>query len=1038
MRVAWKPVLADPSIPADPTNAIVGRYAFWIDDESSKLNYNTAPGKDPDIRTHQSKGGDLQGVDTRMLTPRSRPRDATDNLTRTVNGLDSSGNPVWYNREFTLGGPNSINLDIALEDLKTGAPHPVPGTPGVNDFAIRESATRIWEHYYNQGAALFPEAVVSFLPGDGFANHSGELPQAVKEEWFNRNRFNLTFFSRSPEINAFGRLRYLPCNITDPLETSGIFQPPFLYQSGGNIIPHVYAVPTTGGASESFYASRALTVHEIYDYLKRADWPLYEGRSFADKYGRREAFQIALNIWSFAYSAVEAKAHGNGRHFQSMATAQDIPTNAGSLQHDDFRPEIFCWKNEEVTDSNTVSGFAEHVPQFGGPYISEVRLVVEPEQVGNTAEYYLKAKWIAELYVQPYGNSNPNKIRVRTDVLRLDVSGGNVTVNGESNWILNGAPVGEDHRGGWDQKNVDKASKQLAKSAAKATRLVSGNPGGNFVTVESPPIYLCKEHNDWGEGNGNAGKRATLTGSGSFDVKARLRIGLESQWGRPRQIVPHPWEWENGIDTDDDEYSVFEFDLDVELPPNPGDPVDPAEYSFEVRDPLRGHFLSEWKGTEDGSLEAPNDIAWSEWADPEYEAAHFADMRWLTNHEFKLQPPVSWLSNRVHQYGGSVNGSRRKFPSEGYLTIIRTDLAREDPTAPTDTGLGKLASPSGTGWQTLAFNDETSYADHGTDPDDPKDILLMDLLRATYAAQVAQWASADIGPDTFSSVSYAHSCFGRVNLNNVIYPQVTGLFEAPRRTRPLRGVFRHMRPDADLVDLVEKIEDFQTDPTAGRPFFYVGELGTELDPDIVSGSHPAFSADPPGSAPEDTQHEWEREELIRNFAGSLCTNSNTFGVWGAAQVVKKSQTNLTGGDPASFETGDRVLAEKRFYAVVERYLWTGRDGRVGNAHTDATTGHWDRKAYPVSANVNAFTGFPGGAPIIGSNDNSASHWAMFDGKHPVGTVNAIPVPGGANPTVDPTIALGTPEYTPSSLEAADNPAAHVTKYRVVYFKYLDQ
>ena len=44
MPVNWKPVLKNPSAAASAANPIVGRYAFWVDDESSKVNINTADG----------------------------------------------------------------------------------------------------------------------------------------------------------------------------------------------------------------------------------------------------------------------------------------------------------------------------------------------------------------------------------------------------------------------------------------------------------------------------------------------------------------------------------------------------------------------------------------------------------------------------------------------------------------------------------------------------------------------------------------------------------------------------------------------------------------------------------------------------------------------------------------------------------------------------------------------------------------------------------------------------------------------------------
>jgi len=44
MAVNWKTVLNDPTLPASASNKIIGRYAYWVDDESSKVNINTADG----------------------------------------------------------------------------------------------------------------------------------------------------------------------------------------------------------------------------------------------------------------------------------------------------------------------------------------------------------------------------------------------------------------------------------------------------------------------------------------------------------------------------------------------------------------------------------------------------------------------------------------------------------------------------------------------------------------------------------------------------------------------------------------------------------------------------------------------------------------------------------------------------------------------------------------------------------------------------------------------------------------------------------
>ena len=45
MRVRWIPVFEDPGKSPGKDNNMVGRYAFWMDDESTKLNFNVALGK---------------------------------------------------------------------------------------------------------------------------------------------------------------------------------------------------------------------------------------------------------------------------------------------------------------------------------------------------------------------------------------------------------------------------------------------------------------------------------------------------------------------------------------------------------------------------------------------------------------------------------------------------------------------------------------------------------------------------------------------------------------------------------------------------------------------------------------------------------------------------------------------------------------------------------------------------------------------------------------------------------------------------------
>jgi hypothetical protein len=53
LPVYWVNVLSNPAVSAASTNTIVGRYAFWVDDENSKINLNTADGV---LNTNQPSG----------------------------------------------------------------------------------------------------------------------------------------------------------------------------------------------------------------------------------------------------------------------------------------------------------------------------------------------------------------------------------------------------------------------------------------------------------------------------------------------------------------------------------------------------------------------------------------------------------------------------------------------------------------------------------------------------------------------------------------------------------------------------------------------------------------------------------------------------------------------------------------------------------------------------------------------------------------------------------------------------------------------
>lgn len=143
MRVAWIPVLKDPTIAASATNPIIGRYGFWIDDENARVDVNTAFGK---------------GLTTGGAAPQVVPGTITVNT-----------------KTYPVGHPTSVNLDT----LDAGF-----------SKATLASATMRQEPSHGD--------MQSTMEAKPFFSSAA---------LFEANKFFLTTSSNDPEFNVFGKSR---------------------------------------------------------------------------------------------------------------------------------------------------------------------------------------------------------------------------------------------------------------------------------------------------------------------------------------------------------------------------------------------------------------------------------------------------------------------------------------------------------------------------------------------------------------------------------------------------------------------------------------------------------------------------------------------------------------------------------------------------------------------------------------------------------------------------------------------------------------
>ncbi len=966
MRVRWHNVLRDPSQPAAKENPIVGRYAFWMDDESGKLNFNvaggkTAIGKQDDERFHEQLASGL-------MPPLF-----------TLGGGHIEYNQASMGRDWALGKLRSINLDVLAE------------SPEELDVA------GLLEQAWLNGFSRYPEAIMDFVrTGDPV-------------EWYHHRKYNLTFYSRSPEFNVFGKSRLFTTNIPLSLEGGPLYQLPFIHGSGlarpEDGVLHLHSLMGSLGFTHSMKdpegkkdpdTGKEIQIHAsntvnkaqlemLMAYLRRP-WPGYD-KSFVDKYGEKECYQIALGMLLQARMATttmntNTKTATGARDWAWRTTS--VNYSPPSDERKGNTPERHFWRVEADGKEELM------IPQTPGPHITEVRLRFKLVKAGKAAgKYRVNFKHESEFYMHPFGPE------IRLDHFPVKVDYLWIEPEGDTPWELGPTdPDSRDPDRNWDHQNSLGRLRATAGAGTviRPSNAFLGNPDAvprNRILVGSPARFIGKR--DGVVPTEAAQGRIFDLSSEDLTLNFKIRLGMSIRPDprRPRQMIPMG-------DTDQDEHVL---DGKVELSMF----GDREQFvTFSIVDPRLSGLKDAWVRKEDDKG-TPGKINPDE---PPEESTEKSKFRYISRGGGSIRS-VAHKKRRFPLNKPDEFNSRSAVSSIGFWSMLHTGIQSNEP------------------WRTLNLGPSS------TQDGDPPDALLLDLLGATYPMQHDQWKIEATLPDQFSTVSFMNSTAGQINLNTRVYPQ-SPWFEAPERKKPLEAVFKHLRPDEEVDELVDNIVDFQTDD---RCFRYIGELA-EVDGYERTEGYQNNDGD-------DEPTQFEKEEILRNMAGCLTTKSNTFSLWGVAQVVTKQRQPGAGASYGEMESGDSVRAEKRFFAIIERYIWPGKDGVPGNGHV-SPVGTWDRIARPngkiprkeeqkdgTTNVVDRLFDLPGSPPQLPPASgqrlrlNHAGTHPEYDGPEEVG--------------MDPYTAraIGKVKWTKSDLIDAYNPPQPVIKYRVVYFKYLD-
>jgi hypothetical protein len=999
IKVAWVNVFADPSQAANGTvqlangtyNQIVGRYAFWMDDENSKINLNTAYGKPT---TQGGYFANLSGV----------------GLNSYIYGVPSFNIPIGTNPRFpnstnpySLGHPSSVSLDSSLFGAAT---------------LDRDT---LWYDRLNRSIASAAEVTNYASTGSTF---------------FQQNKFWLTHVNADPEFNAFGKARIF--------FTDAAFQPSsksaqliFPGSDGFTFVPevssttgsfrdsaepltfHVDANISTVGQDTPAQNSAVAAVQQIASYLNLR-WSGYQhsfvekwsvNQTTADTQGKREAQQVAWNMFAMAATATNTTMNGiwanqiraagsttaswstylwNGPQLDASWPSSRILPETRAARVPRFAISFIATQRTKANHSGTLvsglSGTTNYVvnvrlwPQYSLPRgLQGFEQLTEPWNPGTNNDQI----YITHLEATIDDGSSPGGASARRVIwsseAQSDPSLSGLPClywdsNGRTNlYHLPGyptvlAPDGLNYGFVASSTGFNPASQPWTLSTSDATA-AGVSPARSisviFHSVTGGTNHPCSISNvrlrfvvTAGAGSNAAPTQISpmrdIDGAPGFDV-SHTQDSTVTDSG----AILFPGTFTiptTAITSNAPEYWVGMETLDARVngrgTPATGSTISDDWQQWTTAFPLAGPLNSMPAVLAEGSRNTRFTTSYPQSGTNGDESK----CAWIDTSPYAQRNPSAQQRLIWGNTPGDINS---RMPSVGLLSCISTGI---------QTGLP---------WRTIKLQPTTT--------EDPPDWLLLDLFAIPFNG------INNIGtvPDTVPvPLTLMNSTAGKININAAVFPNSTTPTTA-LRSAPIKALLLNAyRPNvvsatSTLVNattattLYNNIASYLNNTKASHHFDYAGEICQV----------PGISDTASGGS------EWEREALARQLASLITTRSNVFSVWGVAQIIKKNPANNNPANLGIFETkaggaaaDDLITGEKRFHAIIQRYVWPGVDGTLGNGQT--TSGTYSQ---------------------LGSTASLGSTTNVIDATDP----------------------------TTSAFYQAYNPGAAVMKYRVVYFEYLN-
>ncbi len=485
MPVQWLYVLRDGSVVsatdkgnssvtvgnATSTNPIVGRIAFWADDESSKVNLNTAAGGFPWMppwvqnalenspTTTSKPWGNIYGfgyaqpqknefqrypghpatTDLRAVFPELTWRDIYQLTPRVIEG--GSENGINRTRRYAADNATPIDLILDRDRLFAGM--------GENRFAMSPAPR-------TSLASKFPDVSLSASDWD---------------QLLEKRKGFLSVSSKAPELNLFGQPRVaiwpVPEFATAPgglpyrtaidtliafcstLTTSGTTRIPFFFdrRTGGQ--KDISSVPKNTSLSQDEDITRTRNA-QLFEYLQRFTSQPFPGASsapFDTKYGGKHGRdQILTEIFDYIRSTnIQDKQLDMERQFNRWAYVVPTRWNAPSGAVTGFGRSFtirqigflfICNADETVPASNRAPG----EPAGNSSFSENFSLEEFPGGKLTTGQRRIQALLILELFSPSAGFKS--FLTLSHNPADLNFSNFSFQVDGLQNLNINGTPLG--------------------------------------------------------------------------------------------------------------------------------------------------------------------------------------------------------------------------------------------------------------------------------------------------------------------------------------------------------------------------------------------------------------------------------------------------------------------------------------------------------------------------------------------------------------------------------------------------------------------